>query len=121
MANYIYSGASNSYLFELPGDRRLVILGGANVTDKNHLWTPRGVYTEVTDEELAELKKLPSFNNKVDRGRFYISTKKVDVDDVADDLAGPDGSSQLPSEEFVNEGGAPPEEAVAPSKKRGRK
>ena len=93
----------------------VTIQGGANVINKKTLETPKGVITEVTDEELEFLKKNSAFKRHLERGWMHIETsrgaaeKKADIvekDDDGFDLK--DGSSQLTDEDFERAGKKPP-------------
>lgn len=74
---YITSTMSSAiaYCFykTLPGgmravEREVLVKGGANVADKRTILTPKGVSTEVTEEELELLKKHPLFKEHLQKG-----------------------------------------------------
>ena len=95
---YVYSTVTASIAYAV-GDKTIVIKGGANVTDK-HMWTPRGVATEVTREELDELRKIPSFASREKDGYFSTSQFERDANTVAGDMAGADKSAQADVEKL---------------------
>lgn len=95
---YVYSTVTASIAYKV-GDKTIVIKGGANVTDK-HLWTPRGVATEVTREELDALRKIPSFAKREKEGYFSTSQFEKNPDKVAGDMAGADKSAQADVEKL---------------------
>ena len=95
---YVYSTVTASIAYKI-GDKTIIIKGGANVTDK-HMWTPRGVATEVTREELDELRKIPSFASREKDGYFSTSQFERDANTVAGDMAGADKSAQADVEKL---------------------
>ena len=105
---YVYSTVTASIVFDIGEQdergviaipRPITIKGGANVTDK-HMWTPRGVATEVTREELEELRKIPSFSSREEDGYFSTSQFEKNANKVADDMAGADNSAQADVEKL---------------------
>ena len=56
---YVYSTVTASIAYTV-GDKTIVIKGGANVTDK-HMWTPRGVATEVTKRRIRRVTQDSKF------------------------------------------------------------
>lgn len=91
-----------SYVFykTLPGGMKTVaeeikIKGGANVADKKTILTPRGVSTEVTEEQLALLKTHPIFKEHLKRGFVtVVETKyKEEAEKAAEDLEKKDASA----------------------------
>lgn len=90
---YVFSTLSSSIEFEAQG-RKIVIRGGANVFDKKHLWTPKGVSTKVSKEELDALRKIASFQKKEKDGYFSVARIEHNADKMAKDMAGADKSAQ---------------------------
>lgn len=75
--NYVHSTASQDMIYPIYADgkqnqarelKRIVIKGGANVADRRTLATPTGIVTEVSDEDLALLKRNPAFLRHVEHG-----------------------------------------------------
>lgn len=98
MANpiYIYStlAASQDYGTTVGMVR---IEGGANVTSK-HMFTPRGVCTEVTDVELEALRAHDVFAAHLKNGFLHIDVKEVKADKVAEDMNADDKGAQATKE-----------------------
>ena len=95
---YVYSTVTASIAYKI-GDKTIVIKGGANVTDK-HMWTPKGVATRITREELDELRKIPSFASREKDGYFSTSQFEKNANKVAGDMAGADKSAQADVEKL---------------------
>ena len=95
---YVYSTVTASITYKI-GDKTVVIKGGANVADK-HMWTPKGVATKVTREELEGLRKIPSFAKREENGFFSTSQFEKNPDKVAGDMAGADKSAQADVEKL---------------------
>lgn len=128
---YVYSTLSNdqmytSYQVDPKGQKlpqaigQIFIAGKANITTKNFV-TPKGMVTEVTPEQLAELKGNELFNLHMKNGFIKVSERKGDTDEVAADMVGRDQSAPLVAEDF-KEGEAPTSNAdkSAPKSKRNR-
>jgi len=106
--NFVYSTSSNSsayILFEHAEDmpiekQRVTIYGGANVPNKQ-LVTPRGVVTEVSDEELDFLMKNDGFLQHMKAGFITVEKRKVDVDKVVANMEPKDKSAPLTSKDFA--------------------
>lgn len=85
-----------------------------------HMVTPRGVVTEVTPEELAELRNNEVFKLHLSNGFLQISEAKTDVEKAAADMTGRDQSAPIVEQD--EEMPAPATEiADAPRRGRGRK
>lgn len=84
----------------------IFIAGQANITNKNFV-TPLGVVTEVTAEELAELKQNDMFKLHAQNGFISISEAKADPEVVAADMTGRDQSAPLVLEDLDSEDEAP--------------
>lgn len=89
---FIYSTLTSAQQYGTV-DGVVTIQGGANVSNK-HLWTPKGVVTEVTESQLDALQRHPVFAAHCRNGFISISLKKRDVDQIAQDMAGADQSAQ---------------------------
>jgi hypothetical protein len=91
MSVYIYSTLSCPQRYvkwaeavagNVPREERAVLIqGGANVADTN-LITPRGVVTEIKDEEYELLKQNELFATHVKNGYITVEDRKADVDKV---------------------------------------
>lgn len=63
---------------------RVVIAGGANRADRdNRLWTPRGVATMITEEQLTLCMADPVFLKHKERGFIVVTDKEVNPDEIA--------------------------------------
>lgn len=91
--SYVYSTSSASIRYETEAGP-VTINGGANVSNK-HLWTPRGVSTKVTKEQLEALKKVRSFNRKIEDGFFDVSAFEKDANKAARNMTKKDKGAQL--------------------------
>ncbi|MCQ9426685.1 hypothetical protein NRB16_24500 [Pseudomonas sp. LJDD11] len=114
MPIYVYSTLSNDQSYttytELAGgvpqkDQAIFIAGKANVAN-NHFITPLGMITEVTAEQLAELRRNPVFRMHEQNGHISVSQAKADPDQVAASMQGRDASAPLVDQDFA-EGEAP--------------
>ena len=76
------------------------IAGGANVRDKNSIYTPIGAMTEVSEEDFELLKKDPTFAQMYKNK--YIVAKNDNRLDVRDN-APKDKSAQKTDEDFKKE------------------
>lgn len=83
--------------------RKVVIKGGAGVSQKRTLITPLGVRTEVSAEDLAFLQNDVNFKRHVDAGFLKVVSKgKPDADAVAADMQQRDGSAPLVPNDYVD-------------------
>jgi len=107
MANYVYSTLANDQRYVERGKNRtevaaVFVAGKANVPNR-HMLTPRGVSTQVSDEQLAVLRKNKVFQLHEKNGFVTVETKKADADKVAssmnnNDPSQPDTEARLVSE-----------------------
>jgi len=118
MGNFIYStlAANQAYTTYVPTDvkqlpkvkKAVLIKGGTGVTEARHIQTPKGVVTEVTDEELQALQENTSFRDHVKNGYITIEAKKVKVAKVAENMNKGDKSRPLTRDDFeTGENGQP--------------
>lgn len=97
---------------------KILIKGGANLMTKA-LVTPHGAVTEVTAEELAELRRNSVFNLHVENGFIKVSEAKGEVEKVAADMTGRDQSAPIVEQDEEIPFPASVESAEAP-RRRGR-
>ena len=85
----------------------VVINGGAGVINKKTMETPKGVITEVSEEELKFLKTQTLFNDKVKNGSYEIveSEKKAKE---SSKKGKKDKGAQLTAKDFEEAGQTPP-------------
>lgn len=75
------------------------IKGGHGVATKN-LITPRGVVTQVSDEEFELLKQNASFQKHVQAGFLSFDKKEVAAEKKVADMADKDGSAPVTPQDF---------------------
>lgn len=85
----------------------VVVNGGAGVANKRTLQTPRGVVTEVTEEEAKFLAGHSVFQIHLKNGFVQISDKNADGDEAAADMTGRDESAPLVDEDFSDNDAQP--------------
>lgn len=85
----------------------VVINGGAGVINKKTMETPKGVITEVSEEDLKFLKTQVLFNEKVKNGSYEIveSEKKAKE---SSKKGKKDKGAQLTAKDFEEAGQTPP-------------
>lgn len=119
---YIYSTLTASQNYSTP-EGKVLIHGGANLERRGVLDTPRGVVTAITPEQYALLKQHNTlFQQHMKNGFVSAQTSKVDPDEVAADLQGPDASTQTNAGTLADAIQADGRgiDAVAPKATRGR-
>lgn len=89
----------------VPG-REVTIRGGANVADRRTILTPRGIGTQVSDDDLAFLETDPTF--KMHKKNGYITIDSVsdirDADLAAADMEGRDDSAPDVEQDYTANG-----------------
>jgi hypothetical protein len=111
--NFIYSTISSDWKFPvyaqkplpsgLPNIKRhILIKGGAGVlaTDGVRFETPKGVVTEVSDEDLKDLRAMDVFNHLEANGHIIVDGVKVDVDKAVKSMKNKDNSAQKTKADF---------------------
>ncbi len=123
--HYVYStlSASVSYaIYEKSGGdlptrtRAVTIKGGANVADRK-TDTPRGIVTEVTDEDLAVLEASPVFQAHKKNGFIVVVPKEIKIEKAVADMVEKDKSAPLTPDDFVSDTGVQPSEEFKKNKK----
>lgn len=121
---YVYSTLSNDQVYTsysrdgngVPKPTRSVfIAGGANIMTKQFV-TPQGVATEITAEQLAELKNNEMFLLHQKNGFITVSERKAEIEKVVTDMNGRDESAPLVEQDFGDE-----DPAISTNSGRGRK
>jgi hypothetical protein len=115
MTFYVYSTITNGtkyclYDTSLPGPavlkKYVEIKGGHginaahNPNQKNNFYTPRGMVTIVSDEDMEFLKGNEAFNRHIKGGFLSVDSKKISAEKKADDMAQKDGSAPLTPQDF---------------------
>jgi hypothetical protein len=77
----------------------ILVNGGANVANKN-LITPQGVYTEITEDQLAILKENKLFQTHEKNGFIKVDDKKIDTEKAVSDLEKRDEAAPLTPGDF---------------------
>ena len=96
---YIYSTLAADVVYTtLAGD--ILIHGGANVPDQ-HLLTPYGKMTKISDDEYAALKDNHVFQLHVENGHIRADKHKEDPDKIAADMTGRDESAPDTAESLM--------------------
>jgi hypothetical protein len=80
----------------------VVIKGGAGIANER-LVTPRGIVTEVTEQEVEYLRQNELFKMHEKNGFVEVSESRVDPDTAAADMTGRDNSAPLVPEDFKPE------------------
>lgn len=89
----------------------VVIKGGHGVANKN-LVTPRGVVTEVTDEEMDQLLQDVAFKRHMEAGFMSYDKKNVDPEKKAAAMSDKDGSAPLTPKDFEEGENSTPDNKV---------
>lgn len=79
--------------------RTILIKGGHGIANK-HVVTPRGVITEISDEDLKELMNDYHFQQHIGNGFITVETVKEDPEKVAENMEDRDGSAPLTPDKF---------------------
>lgn len=128
MTMYVYSALGQDTLYtgyiktvDLPVvQRQVYIKGGVGVSNKN-LITPRGVRTEVSDEDHEFLRNNEVFKKHVKNGFITMEKYKANAEKVAiNSLQEKDGSAQKTPEDFEKERQSLPE-GMRPAPLKSRK
>ena len=89
---YVYSTLTASQVYD-----GVFVAGGANCPNK-YMLTPRGVATQVTDEQVAILRANALFKLHESNGYVSIDGRKIDADKKAKDMNHSDKSAPLTEE-----------------------
>lgn len=103
---YVYSTLSAGQIFDTELGR-IEILGGANISNK-HLFTPRGVVTRITEEQLSALRKTAIFQSFFQSGFLSVSLTEKKPEKVAKDMEAADKSAQTTPERLKGKGKSAP-------------
>jgi len=111
---FVYSTLSNDQAYRVwgkpavegqpsPVEHEVFVKGQANIADK-HFWTPRGVVTEITNEQAEILRSCPAFIEHEKAGFVTIESKRAEsVESVAANLQGRDESAPLTDNDYESE------------------
>lgn len=118
MANYVHSTASQNMVYPIYAEgrqnqaavlKRITIRGRANVADAATLITPTGAVTEVSDADLALLKRSAAFQRHVAKGFMKVLVGESELNTT--DMVPRDGSAQIQDAEYAD--GTDPRAALA--------
>lgn len=127
--NYVYSTLTcdNAFAVYAPKNdaralsvikRKILIKGGHGVKNHRGIDTPRGVVTQVTDEELEILEANYSFQKQKKLGYLVVERREVAPAKVAEDMNPKDASAPLTPADFQEGDVSTPEAKVY--KKKGK-
>lgn len=113
--NYVFSTLANDQLYtnwlqggnDLPQKGHAVLVKGGTGVANDRLITPLGVATEITDYDLEELKKNPSFLAHEKEGFITVRNKKAETEKVAADMNLKDESAPMTHTDYASEEEAP--------------
>lgn len=97
--------------------KTISIKGGSDVIDKRTLLTPQGVVTELSKDDLDELKTHPVFRMHLENGYITINDNEKTANKAGEKLE-VDKSAQITDEDYEN--GNEKKQMVAAPKKKGR-
>lgn len=75
--------------------------GVAQASSSSHIFTPKGVVTQVTDDEMEWLLTNPAFKRHMDRGFISYDKKRVDPEKKAKDMAQKDGCAPITPSDYI--------------------
>ena len=111
---YVISTMSNDVVYALYEDRQDVkivrkeikIYGGSNIQNRKTLQvSSKGVTTPITEEDFAELEKVPLFNFHRERGFIsVVKSNETDARKKAEKVDKKDKSAQLTPQDYLNRG-----------------
>ncbi len=82
------------------GTRMTVIIKGGHGVANKHMFTPRGVVTQVTDEEMEYLLQNVNFKRHMKAGFVTYEKKEVAPEKKILEMAAKDGSAPLTDKDF---------------------
>lgn len=97
--------------------RKIVIKGGHGRAQPGTIYTPFGVATQITDDELTFLEKQRMFNKHVKDGFLIVDNKKSDPENYAKDMNQKDGSAPLTPKDYEESESSTTETKVYKKKK----
>jgi len=130
MPNYVYSTATcdGTYVDYGPADsnknvgfskavKKVVIRGGHGVAQQTGLnrgaiYTPQGVMTQVSDEDLEFLENNKAFQRHKERGFIAVDKRKVDPEKHAVNMNPKDGSAPITPKDFELSESSTPETPI---------
>jgi hypothetical protein len=137
MSFYVYSTATNSgtyveYEKNAPNElaipkkwpngkpMKVTIKGGHGLAQRgnsSHIYTPRGMVTQVTDDEMEMLLNNKSFQRHMDKGFMSYDKKKVSAEKKAANMEEMDGSAPLTMRDYEETEDSTPSHKIYKSKR----
>lgn len=110
---YVFSTLANDQLYtnwlaggnDLPLKGHSVLIKGGTGVANDRLITPLGVSTEITEYDLEELQKNPSFKDHEKNGFIVVKNKKAETEKVAADMNLKDESAPLSDADYKDQDG----------------
>ena len=96
---------------------KVAINGGSGLADK-HLFTPRGVITHVSDEEMEMLLRNSAFKRHIERGFITYDKKKIAPEKKAANMADKDGSAPITPSDYIESEMSTPNQKIYKMKER---
>ena len=111
MSKYIYSNLTCNQLYTVYGElskdgapavakKQILVKGGHGVVDKDHIVTPKGVVTTVSDSDAKLLAESDMFKRHEDAGYITVEDKEHKAEDVSKGLEAKDKSAPKVAEDF---------------------
>lgn len=117
MPHYVFSTITNDtcYVGYATGrdlhqvQKSVLIAGGSNRADgTRNIFTPQGVMSIVSDDDMEFLLQNDGFQKHIERGFITHLPYKAEADEVAEDMIDRDGSAQMKPADFDTSTGAHP-------------
>lgn len=89
--------------------KSIKIKGGANVMDKHTMTTPKGVVTEISDEDWELLKEHTAFKRHMERGFMEVEKSEKPAKEKSKKGSKKDGGAQLTPKDFEDKGQKAPD------------
>jgi hypothetical protein len=108
---YVFSTLANDQLYtnwlkgggDMPIKGHSVLIKGGTGVANDRLITPLGVVTEISEHDLEELQKNPSFKDHETKGFLSVKAKKAEPEKVAADMNLKDESAPLSDADYKND------------------
>jgi len=112
---YVFSTLANDQTYtnwlkgggDVPVKGHAVHIKGGTGVANNRLVTPLGVATEISDFDLEELQKNPSFKDHEKNGYIVVRAKKAETEKVASDMNLKDESAPMTHTDYKSEEDSP--------------
>lgn len=113
--HYVFSTLANDQLYtnwiqggaDLPVKGHSVLIKGGTGVANDRLITPIGVSTEISEYDLEELERNPSFKDHRDKGFLVVRAKNADAEKVASDMNMDDESAPMTDADYTTDADKP--------------